>query len=192
MVREDLNVLVKQHIQGIVIAAPLKAMSTLEHDASDLVSSGMVTLNAKLSGIEDEKLVSRVVEIWGFFWDRILPYLEGVSPLSRSNSLNANCQQVLLPLHTDSALVSLHRVPKSHRGSDASTKSPTLRRIPSSNLLSASPAQIDVRTIAIRAFRDQIVLPIFSRLYGCLTMLPTQDSFCMVNSTYQQPRLQQM
>ena len=39
----------------------------------------MVTLNAKLTGIDDDKLVSRVVEIWGFFWDQVLPYVEGVS-----------------------------------------------------------------------------------------------------------------
>jgi hypothetical protein len=39
----------------------------------------MVTLNAKLVGLDDEKLVVRVVEIWGFFWDQILPYVEGVS-----------------------------------------------------------------------------------------------------------------
>ncbi len=39
----------------------------------------MVTLNAKLTGIDDEKLVARVVEIWGFFWDQVLTYLEGVS-----------------------------------------------------------------------------------------------------------------
>jgi hypothetical protein len=69
---------VKRHIQNVVGASPLKALSTLEKDASDLISSGMVTLNAKLSGIEDDNLVSRVVEIWGFFWDQILPYVEGV------------------------------------------------------------------------------------------------------------------
>ena len=38
----------------------------------------MVTLNAKLNGIDDEKLIARVVEIWGFFWDQVLTYLEGV------------------------------------------------------------------------------------------------------------------
>ena len=77
--REDLNALVKRHIQGVVSAAPSKALATLEHDASALISSGMVTLNAKLTGIDDDKLVSRVVEIWGFFWDQVLPYVEGVS-----------------------------------------------------------------------------------------------------------------
>lgn len=39
----------------------------------------MVTLNAKLMGIDDDKLIGRVVEIWGFFWDQVLTYLEGVS-----------------------------------------------------------------------------------------------------------------
>jgi hypothetical protein len=39
----------------------------------------MVTVNAKLKGVEDEKLVARVVEVWGFFWDQVLTYLEGVS-----------------------------------------------------------------------------------------------------------------
>jgi len=64
-----------------VSAAPSKAMATLEHDTSDLISSGMFTLNAKLAGIDDDKLVVRVVEIWGFFWDQVLPYVEGVSHL---------------------------------------------------------------------------------------------------------------
>lgn len=39
----------------------------------------MVTLNAKLKDLEDEKLIGRVVEIWGFFWDQVLTYIEGVS-----------------------------------------------------------------------------------------------------------------
>jgi len=77
--REDLNALVKRHVQGVVSAAPSKALAALENDTSALISSGMVTLNAKLTGIDDDKLVSRVVEIWGFFWDQVLPYVEGVS-----------------------------------------------------------------------------------------------------------------
>ena len=58
--------------------SPAKALTTLENDVSELIASGMVTLNAKLNGIDDEKLVARVVEIWGFFWDQVLTYLEGV------------------------------------------------------------------------------------------------------------------
>jgi HbrB-like len=58
--------------------SPSKALATLENDVSELIASGMVTLNAKLNGIDDEKLIARVVEIWGFFWDQVLTYLEGV------------------------------------------------------------------------------------------------------------------
>jgi hypothetical protein len=82
--REDLNILVKRHIQLVVPSSPAKAVATLENDASELIANGMVTLNAKLNGVDDDKLISRVVEIWGFFWDQVLTYLEGVSliPLS--------------------------------------------------------------------------------------------------------------
>jgi hypothetical protein len=76
---EDLNILVKRHIQTVVSQSYSKALSTLESDASDLIAAGMVTLNAKLVGLEDDKLLGRVVEIWVFFWDQVLPYVEGVS-----------------------------------------------------------------------------------------------------------------
>ena len=77
---EDLNSLVKKHIQTVISSTPSKALAMLEKDATELIEHGMMTLNAKLSGIEDEKkLVHRVVEVWGFFWDQVLPYVEGVS-----------------------------------------------------------------------------------------------------------------
>lgn len=76
---EDLNVLVKRHIQSVVSSFPSKALARLQSDVTELIASGMVTLNAKLMGIDDEKLVGRVVEIWGFFWDQVLTYVEGVS-----------------------------------------------------------------------------------------------------------------
>jgi hypothetical protein len=75
---EDLNSLVKRHIQTVVSASPSKALSALENDASELIASGMVTLNAKLTNIEEHKLLARVVDMWGFFWDQVLPYVEGV------------------------------------------------------------------------------------------------------------------
>ncbi|KAI0666706.1 HbrB-like protein, partial [Trametes maxima] len=75
---EDLNQLVKRHIQTVVSAAPGKAVATLEHDTYELVAAGMVTLNSKLAGVDDDKLVSRVVEVWSSFWTQVLPYLEGV------------------------------------------------------------------------------------------------------------------
>ena len=77
----------KRHIQTVVSAAPSKALATLEHDATELIALGMVTLDAKLSGVDEEKIISRLVEIWGFFWDQVLPYVEGVS----AKSINRGC-----------------------------------------------------------------------------------------------------
>ena len=76
---EDLNTLVRRHISTAVSAAPGRALGTLEQDTTELIANGMVTLNSKLNGVEDEKLVARVVELWTFFWTQVLPYLEGVS-----------------------------------------------------------------------------------------------------------------
>lgn len=87
---EYLNVFVKRHIQAVVAAAPSRALASLENDAVELIAQGMVTLNAKLKGVEDEKLVARVVEVWGFFWDQVLTYLEGVRDQS------AGCLERLL------------------------------------------------------------------------------------------------
>ncbi|KAH9060361.1 HbrB-domain-containing protein [Lactarius deliciosus] len=159
---EDLNQLVKRHIQSVVSNSPARAIATLESETSELIGSGMDTLNGKLVGVEDDKLVGRVVELWGFFWDQVLPYVEGV----------------LLPLQTDPVLSSLYRTPKTHRNS-----SPTRQNgkgstsIPSYPL--ATSSHIDVRTVALRSFRDKIILPIATALNARLN-----------SHTY--PRLQQM
>jgi 16S rRNA C1402 (ribose-2'-O) methylase RsmI len=82
--REDLNSLVKRHIQTVVTSTPHRALNMLETDAAELIASGMVTLNAKLMGIHESKLIARVVETWNFFWDQVLTYVEGVINLSSS------------------------------------------------------------------------------------------------------------
>ena len=70
--------IVQRHIQGVVSADLSRALATLEHGTSALVSSGMITFNAKLMGIDDDKFVSRVVEMWGFFWGHALLNVEEV------------------------------------------------------------------------------------------------------------------
>ena len=55
-------------------------LATLEHDTAELIGNGMVTLNSRLAGIEDDKLIVHLVELWTFFWGQVLPYLAGVSP----------------------------------------------------------------------------------------------------------------
>lgn len=142
---EDLNSLVKQHIQAVISRAPSRALAALEQDVKDLVNMGMITLNAKLQGLEEETLLTRVVQIWGFFWDQVLPYLEGV----------------FLPLQTEKILQNLSRNPKPMRpGSPGS---------PVHDLPGVVPlvgcTTIDVRNVVLQSFRDSIIEPIWPKLY---------------------------
>ncbi|KAH7871440.1 HbrB-like-domain-containing protein [Lentinula edodes] len=178
---EDLNNLVRRHISSVVSSTPSKALSTLESDTAELLSSGMVTLNAKLSGIEDDKLISRVVELWGFFWDQVLTYVEGV----------------LLPLQIDPLLSSLYRGPKrpsspSRQTSGNKQSKPSLSI---SSSLGMSSYHIDVRTVALCSFRDKIILPLSSRLYARLS---ATSNMSLNKNSHQEPlqetppRMQQM
>ncbi|KAF5325680.1 hypothetical protein D9611_000140 [Ephemerocybe angulata] len=169
---EDLNGLVKRHISTVVSSSPSRALVNLENDASELIASGMVTLNAKLMNVDDEKLVSRVVETWGFFWDQILTYVEAV----------------LLPLQIDPLLSSLSRAPKTHPRGQSSNSQNTPSSMSAAHL---SGPSIDVRTIALRAFRDRVVYPLYQRLYARLS-LPNQQDVFQETGSYQRPRLQQM
>ena len=98
---EDLNQLVKKHMNVVLSRNPSKAIAQLESDVSELLMAGMVTLNSKLlfgsqitltsngpqnglNGVDDDKLIQRVVDLWGFFWDQVLPYAEGVGVLKVS------------------------------------------------------------------------------------------------------------
>ncbi|KAF8891702.1 HbrB-like-domain-containing protein [Infundibulicybe gibba] len=168
---EDLNILVKRHIRAVVSASPPKALAKLEKDASELISSGMVTLNSKLKGIDDERLLGLVVETWVFFWDQVLTYVEGV----------------LLPLQTDALLSSLYRNPKAHHRAVSPNRQGKISISSLSSGFQTTSYHIDVRTVALRSFRDKVVLPLSARIYARLTMSNRQDKI-----PYQQPRLQQM
>ena len=76
--REELNQLVKKHIAAVVSRSPSRAISALEQDITGLLARGMVTLNVKLTKVDDKKLLPRLTDVWEFFWHGILPYVEGV------------------------------------------------------------------------------------------------------------------
>ncbi|KAI0093316.1 HbrB-like-domain-containing protein [Irpex rosettiformis] len=165
---EELNTLVKHHIQVVVSSTPSKALGSLEHDAAEIIQNGMVTLSAKLNGIEDEKMISRVVDLWTFFWGQVLPYVEGA----------------LLPLQTEPLLSSLYRMPKSHKPSSPVTMPQHGKGAGSSSF---KAQQIDIRTMALQSFRDQIIYPVYHTLHEQLTIQREQAP-----GGSQHPKLQQM
>jgi len=171
MPMEDLNALVKRHLQTVLSKSPSRAISTLESDLVDLLATGLITLNAKLTGLEEDQLLNRVVELWGFYWEQILPYIEGV----------------FLPLQTDQLLVSLSKTPKVVR-STSPTGPNDAETSPAGRQMSLSSAPIDVRTLTLQAFRDSMLLPIYDRLHGLLAFSVVKDA----KRDYNQPRFQQM
>ncbi|CED82092.1 HbrB-like [Phaffia rhodozyma] len=75
---ESLNSLVKNHIQSTFTRYPSRAIPSLITDLKDILGSGMLTLQAKLQGVTDGKLIGRLVELWVFFWSAIVPLVEGI------------------------------------------------------------------------------------------------------------------
>ncbi|KAJ7782858.1 HbrB-like-domain-containing protein [Mycena metata] len=167
---EDLNQLVKRHIGTVVSASPSKAVATLEHDAAELIASGMVTLNAKLAGTDDAALVRRVVEVWSFFWDQVLTYVEGVLFCSR-------CTPTRCSRPSTAANPTARQSPRqASKGNINFT--PTM-----------APNNIDVRTVALRSFRDKVIVPLATRLRTCIVNREEKEN---AQDTATQARLQQM
>ncbi|KIM27657.1 hypothetical protein M408DRAFT_24317 [Serendipita vermifera MAFF 305830] len=168
---EDLNSLVKRHMAAVISRSPSKAVSQLESDVTELITAGMVTLNSKLAaGVEEEKLAGRIVDLWGFFWDQVLPYVEGV----------------FLPLQTDLILSSLTRTSKSNTASALHNELGT-----TPVTLSGGPS-IDVRKLALRAFRDSIVLPVAPRLQKRFSSASRDKDLNSELADHHRPRLEQM
>ncbi|CAG8500825.1 2295_t:CDS:2 [Diversispora eburnea] len=68
---EDLNELVRSCIKE-------RSLKSIYDDINVLLLKGMSTINGKLRGVPDEKLVSRLVELWSFYFGTVIPYFEGV------------------------------------------------------------------------------------------------------------------
>ncbi|KAI8344325.1 HbrB-like-domain-containing protein [Chlamydoabsidia padenii] len=68
---EDMNDLLRQCLSDPISPQLVYNIETLLHD-------GMFTLNTKLFGVTDEKLLDRLVEQWSFFFTYALPYFEAV------------------------------------------------------------------------------------------------------------------
>ncbi|KAJ9104446.1 hypothetical protein QFC21_001941 [Naganishia friedmannii] len=111
---EDLNLLAESHVQSCRTRSPRRYHRLLSSDLQELISSGMLTLRAKLeppitSRMEDPaKLISRVAEVWGFFF-ALLPTMQAVflpislldnatwaSPTSTTSTITTNARRLLL------------------------------------------------------------------------------------------------
>lgn len=138
----------------------------------------MITLSSKLSPqllTDDERLLRRLTEVWGFFWIGVLPYLEGIFlPLRWDREwLNVEAKgktkATALATTAGSVYNGLASAGAAANGGSFTGSSPNLSNsVPP--LSSSSPAfdpeepSIDVRRLALMAFRDHLILPIYPRL----------------------------
>ena len=90
---------------------------------------------------------------------------------------------MLLPLQNDPLLSSLYRLPKGKPTSPVTSTSASK----STTISSFKTQQIDVRTIALQSFRDQIILPARPLLHDRLTSMHEQS-----HGSLYRPKLQQM
>ncbi|KAI9263473.1 HbrB-like-domain-containing protein [Helicostylum pulchrum] len=118
---EDLNELLRRCLSDSITPK-------FYRDIEALLRDGMFTLNAKMFGVTDEKLLDRLVEQWSFFFTYALPYFEAV----------------FLPLRTDVR----------YRSPDEAE-------------------MWNVRNMALRSFRDNVILLQTKRLEDVFNKLFT-------------------
>ncbi|KAF9092741.1 hypothetical protein BGX23_003956 [Mortierella sp. AD031] len=164
---EDLNELVRRCLTT-------RNAFMLCDEINELLKNGMLTLNAKLGDVPDEKLVSRLVEVWSFFFGTVLPYFEGVFlPLQiELKSYHAKKMTRKAPIVASSA-ASHHSGSTSTYimdiGGNGSGSGGMTGASPRSGLVDPDRHRDDsepenVRTMALAAFRDLVILPMVDRL----------------------------
>ncbi|KAI5818236.1 HbrB-like-domain-containing protein [Pyronema omphalodes] len=129
---EDLNKQVTLHIRRCVERRdPVQLLA----DIRQLLETGMSNIEPQLSKLPDERLLTRLVEIWQLVFGYTTPYLEAV----------------LLPLQQE------------FKGSGTVLKPHDAKEFFGSTL-EVTPLGLDVRRLIMIAVRDCIVLPIYDRL----------------------------
>jgi len=132
---EDLNRLVTLHIKRCV---DRREPVLLLNDVRMLLETGMSSIEPHLNELPDERLLSRLVEIWSLVFRYTTPYLEAV----------------LLPLQQEfkgSGSVLNPRESREFFGVDVAATA-------------GSPMGLDVRRLIMIAMRDCVVLPVYERL----------------------------
>lgn len=132
---EDLNKLVALHIRRCV---ERRDPVLLLNDVRKLIEAGMGGIEPYLSELPDERLLTRLVEIWALVFGYTTPYLEAV----------------FLPLQQE------------FKGSGSILTARESREFFGVDVASAAggPMGLDVRRLIMISVRDCVVLPVYERL----------------------------
>jgi hypothetical protein len=146
---EDLNKLVLIHIQ---LCVQKHVPSVIVEDLRELLQTGFASLNHPLTGIPDEKVVPHLVHIWILVFGTILPFI----------------QSVFLPLDLE------------FKGRGSIMKPREAQEfwgaMPNGDSLEVSIGdELDVRTIALVAFRDTVILYRYEALKAAFSRLSLEN-----------------
>ncbi|KAG9072480.1 hypothetical protein KI688_000251 [Linnemannia hyalina] len=166
---EDLNELVRRCLTT-------RNAFTLCDEINELLKNGMLTLNAKLGDVPDEKLVSRLVEGWSFFFGTVLPYFEGVFLPLQIELKTYHARNMTRKVQVASSAASHHSGNNSMMDIGGGGGGGLTGASPRSGLVDLDRHHDDsepenVRTMALAAFRDQVILPMVDRLDGVFAKL---------------------
>uniref|UniRef100_V5EKJ9 Phosphoglycerate mutase n=1 Tax=Kalmanozyma brasiliensis (strain GHG001) TaxID=1365824 RepID=V5EKJ9_KALBG len=160
---EDLNEMVSLHVRRTLDRGQSHAVESLTLDIMSLASTGILTINSKLQGLEDTRLLLRLVEVWTFFLGQVLPY----------------CEACFLPIQTDAAIRSLIATSSSYGAAAGGGASNIVGPFNTSSAFAPSNAvatqRIDVRRLLLIVFRDQVLFPIQERLSHLFAHLAELD-----------------
>ncbi|KDN39396.1 hypothetical protein K437DRAFT_239542 [Tilletiaria anomala UBC 951] len=150
---DELNALVGVHVRKVVQRGPARALDTLSAEIASLASSGMYTLNSRLSALQGEALLRQLVRVWIDYFGDIIP----------------NVDASFLPVVTDPDIASLTKgkTPKAGAAMASQIAAPGI----SASMSTATPLsslrteRIEVRQILLSVFRDEIIAPRYEQLF---------------------------
>lgn len=165
---EDFNRLVTVHLQSCI---QRRAPSLIIEDLHELLQIGFLSLDQTLRRVTDDRLVPHLVDVWSSVFGTVLPFMQAVFfPLDlefkgRGSIMTAREAADFwgaLPIFSKSGMHSA----KSTSGFSQASGTP---KTPVSHV--SLGEALDVRTLVLMAFRDNVILPrhdillnIFSRL----------------------------
>nr|POE83360.1 target of rapamycin complex 2 subunit bit61 [Quercus suber] len=154
---EDFNALVTVHIRRCI---QRKTAIVLIEDVRDLLQTGFTSLRQTLRGVSDDRLITKLVEIWISVYGNILPFLEAVFlPLD----LEFKGRGVIMSVRE--AQEFWGAMPESLKSDEGPSSAGDPVRPPTLG------EELDVRRLTLISFRDIVILPrhenlmaVFSRL----------------------------
>jgi hypothetical protein len=154
---EDFNTLVGAHLRRCVAR---KSPVLVVEDLRELLQTGFSSLAQTIRGIPDDRLVTKLVEMWINVYGSLLPFLQAVFlPLD----LEFRGRGILMS--TKEAQEFWGAMPESLKSDERPSSSGGTMQMPTLG------EELDVRRIILIAFRDTVILPrheslmaIFSRL----------------------------